>query len=390
MISFEEAYDMVLGKAISMPPVRVDLNDSMNRILAEDILSDMYMPPFDKSAVDGYACRLADIDAPLEVIEVIAAGKVPLMKIRKGTCAKIMTGAMIPEGADTVLMVEDIECLSDRMVRFMKDETGKNICYLGEDMKKGEKLLVKGSRIQPQHIAVMAAVGAANPLVSAQPRVGILSTGDELVEPDQKPGPSQIRNSNAWQLIAQVRKASAIPEYLGIAQDDPVSLQHFLSASFEKSDVILITGGVSMGDYDLVPEILEKADVKILFKSVAIQPGRPTVFGIKGSQFIFGLPGNPVSSFVIFEILIKPFLLKMMGYTGTPYRVFLPMGLDFIRKKASRKSFVPVKITDGELFPIEYHGSAHINAYVEADGIIALERGETLIKKGERVHVRQL
>ena len=390
MISFEQAFKLVMDQAFTQPTERVELMDSLGRVLAEDIVADMDMPPFDKAAVDGYACRFEDIHSPMEVIEIISAGKVPLKRIETGKCAKIMTGAMLPEGADGILMVEDTESYPGNRIRFSKNKSQKNICYKGEDIKSGDKLIDKGTLLQPQHISVLATIGAVNPLVHRQVRVGIFSTGDELVEPGVTPAPAQIRNSNAYQLIAQVRKIHALPEYLGIAPDDPGFLSENIIAAIEKYDVVLLTGGVSVGDFDFVPEVLKNAGFDILFKSIAIQPGKPTVFGKKKDRFLFGLPGNPVSSFVLFEILVKPFIMRLMGCLTESPLVILPMGVDYRRIQSLRKSLIPVRIVDGQLFPIEYHGSAHINAYTAANGIIAIEPGETLLKKGESVRVRQV
>jgi molybdopterin molybdotransferase len=218
--------------------------------------------------------------------------------------------------------------------------------------------------------------------------VGILSTGDELVEPEHIPPPSMIRNSNAYQLLAQVSSAGMIGRYAGIATDEKSVLAALLSDSLDRNDVVLLTGGVSMGDFDRVPEVMEELDIDILFKKIAVQPGKPTVFGRRGNQFVFGLPGNPVSSFVLFEVLVKPFLLGMMGCTQKPVIIRLPAGADLKRKNLSRKSFIPVTISDGQVFSIEYHGSAHINAYTLADGIIAIEAGKTGLEKGEIADVR--
>ncbi|MCX6251388.1 MAG: molybdopterin molybdotransferase MoeA [Bacteroidetes bacterium] len=390
MLSFEQATNIVLSQAYNPGTERVPLSSSLNRVLAEDIFSDMEMPPFDKAAVDGYACRLLDIHDPLRVIGLIPAGVVPSMQIGKGECSKIMTGAMVPEGADGVLMVEDIVEMPDHFIRFTKNKSLKNICYRGEDIKKGEKLLSPGTWIQPQHIAVLATAGITNPLIYRQVNIGIISTGDELVEPDTKPAPSKIRNSNAWQLIAQVTKAGAIPQYLGIALDDQHSLYQILDHAIHAYDLVLLTGGVSMGDYDFVPDVLKKAGVEILFQRIAIQPGKPTVFGKMDDHYIFGLPGNPVSSFVLFEILVRPFILKLTGGSFVAPDILLPMGTDYSRKKSTRQSFFPVKIVKGELIPVEYHGSAHINAYTNADGIVSMAIGQSVLKKGELVNVRQV
>lgn len=392
MISFEEAYKIVMDQAFTLPGERVEMTGALGRVLAEDIIADMDMPPFDKAAVDGFACRMEDIHSPMEMIEIISAGSVPLKIIQKGECSKIMTGAMLPEGADGVLMVEDTKSDPGGWIRFTKskEESHKNVCYKGEDIKSGDKLIDKGTLLQPQHIAVLATTGAVNPLVYRQVQAGIFSTGDELVEPGVKPAKAQIRNSNAYQLYAQVRKSGAIPSYYGIARDDPQYLLEKINLAIENNDIVLITGGVSMGDFDFVPEVMKDAGFDILFKSIAVKPGRPTVFAKKKERFLFGLPGNPVSSFVLFDILVKPFIMRLMGCLMESPQLTLPMGVDYRQKPSLRKSFIPVIILDGQLFPIEYHGSAHINAYTAANGIIAVEPGETKVKKGELVRVRQV
>jgi molybdopterin molybdotransferase len=396
MISFEDALDIALGHAVATGNEVVSLQDALHRTLTEDILSDTHLPPFDKSAVDGFACRMADLrngagePLPLRIVETIPAGKNPEKNIEPGQCARIMTGAMVPEGADCVIMVEDTELVDDETVRFMREKTAANICYRAEDVWAGDVVLPIGTTIRPAHIAVLASVGAVAPMVAKLPRVAIISTGDELVEPGEIPGPSCIRNSNAAQLEAQLREVPAIPLYMGIARDDEQSLREVIGRALKSCDVLILSGGVSMGDYDYVPAVLAKAGFELLFKSIAIQPGRPTVFGRRRNQFVFGLPGNPVSSFVLFELLVKPFLRKMTGATEPPIVLRLPMGIDFKRKKSSRKSLIPVVIRQGEVFPVEYHGSAHIQAYTMANATMTIEIGITEIRKGESVDVRPL
>ena len=389
MITFEEALSIVNNSAKEKAFETVSMLDALDRVLAEDVFSDMDMPPFNKSAVDGFACRKEDIYAEMELMEVIPAGKKPEKDISKGQCSKIMTGAMLPIGADCVVMVEDT-FEKDNKVKFTKENTNSNICLKAEDIRKGDLVLSKGTLIKTQDIAVLASVGAVNPKVFCKPQVGIISTGDELVEPDCIPEISQIRNSNAWQLIAQVHKAGAIANYEGIALDTKESTFEKITNAFDKNDIVILTGGVSMGDFDYVPEIMKEIGVDILFKSIAVQPGRPTVFGIKDDKYIFGLPGNPVSSFVQFEMLVKPLLRKMMGIIEDIPVLNIPIGIDFKRKKTERKSFIPVIIKEGLIFPVEYHGSAHIHSYAFANGIIWMEKGQSEIKKGEIICVRQL
>ncbi len=391
MIKFEEALKIVENSAFILDNERVDFKESLNRVLAEDIKSDIEMPPFDKSAVDGYACKKEDLFNKLEVIEIIPAGKVPEKDIDKNQCSKIMTGAPMPKGADTVIMVEDVEETGENKIRYLKDKVKNNICYRGEDIKENEIVLKKGTLIKPQHIAVLATTGSVNPLVYRQAKVAVFSTGDELVEPEKKPAVSRIRNSNAYQLLAMVKNVGAIPEYTGIASDTEDSTREMILKAFEKNDIVILSGGVSMGDFDYVPQILEELGVELRFKSIAVQPGKPTVFGIREKQFIFGLPGNPVSSFVQFELLVKPFIYRLSGFNYIPVQINLPMGKDYIRKRSTRLSWLPVRISDNsEVFPMDYHGSAHINSLTKADGLISIPIGKTTLTKGELVDVRQI
>jgi molybdopterin molybdotransferase len=398
MVFFEDALNTVLSQNFTPGNERIALSESLGRILAEDIFSDMDMPPFDKSAVDGFACRMADVGThhgmsvpdSLQIIETIPAGTIPQKIILPGQCAKIMTGAMVPSGADCVVMVEFSEMVGENQVRLTIETPAKNICYRAEDIKSGEHVLQKGIQINPAHVAVLASVGAINPLVGRLPTVGIISTGDELVEPGATPGMAQIRNSNAWQLEAQVKTVPALSTYLGIAPDEGPELRLIIDLALANNDVVLLTGGVSMGDFDFVPVIMQEAGIEILFKSVAIQPGKPTVFGRRNNTYIFGLPGNPVSSFVLFEMMVKPFLRLMMGCSSEPLVLKLPMGVDFSRRKSGRMSMIPVSIKDNSVFPVEYHGSAHINAYTMANGIMFMDIGVTTINKGDQVYVRPI
>ncbi len=391
MILFEKAYNIVMNSARSIDKERVAINDSLHRILSEDIFSDIEMPPFNKSAMDGYACRKEDFKNELKVIEIIPAGKIPQKVIHKNQCSKVMTGAIIPQGADCVLIVEHTEKIGSNKIRFIKNNTNSNICYKAEDIKQGQCVLKKGTKIEPQHIAILSSVGCVNPLVSRKVQVGIITTGNELVEPDKKPGFSQIRNSNAYQLIAQLKRIGAVPNYFGIVEDSEEATYNVIVKALSTNDVIIITGGVSMGDFDYVPKMLEKAGIKILFDKVAVQPGKPTTFGISNDKYCFGLPGNPVSSFVQFELLVKPFIYKMMGMDYEPLTIKMPLAVDYTRKKAKRKSWIPVKITkQGFVKPLEYHGSAHIHSLVYADGIISIPIGETIIEKGKIIDVRQI
>ena len=375
---------------------RVEIGCAVNRILAEDVKSDMDIPPFDKSAMDGFACRREDLANELAIIETIPAGVSPKREIGPRQCAKIMTGAMVPQGADCVIMVEFTENCGENKVRFTGKKTADNICGKAENIKAGQIVLCKGVRIKPQHIATLASVGCARPLVASRPAVGIIATGNELVTPAEKPAISQIRDSNSFQLCAQAQRLGAIGRNYGVAADTETEINGVLKKAIAENDVVVISGGVSMGDYDLVPGILKQNGVKVLFEKLAIKPGKPTVFGVCGGssplsrgQVCFGLPGSPAAGFVIFELLVKPFLYKMMGHDYNPFCIPVAMAESVKRKKTERQSWIPVTITKaGTAKPVEYHGSAHINALCEANGLVSLDIGVAEIEKGIVVPVR--
>ena len=391
MISFEEAQEITNSFALPCKTERTDLFGALNRTLAEDIFSDIAMPPFDKSAMDGFACRKSDLKNHLQIIEEIGAGAIPQKKIGENQCSRIMTGAMVPAGADIVIMKEDIEEINSDNIRLTRENSRTNICYKGEDVKDGDLVLKKGDLISPAQIAILASVGCSNPLVLNMPTVAIISTGNELVEPDQKPRISKIRNSNSYQLMAQVQQMGITPVYLGIIRDDEQDLLDMLTSAIGKYDITIISGGVSVGDFDFVPKILKTLNVNIRVHGMNVRPGKHLLFGERENHFIFGMPGNPVSSFVQFEVLVRPFINTLMGKSKTESFLYLPIEEEYIRKKGDLLIFVPVKFTNlGTVLPLEYHGSAHIHAYSFAQGIMEIRQGISTIKKGETVRVRPL
>ena len=391
MISFEKALEIVMESVFETEAEPIPFTDSAERILAEEIVSDMDMPPFNRSAVDGYACHQSELKNDLEVVEVIAAGYKPVKSVSKNQCSKIMTGAIVPEGCDIVIMVEHIEVLPSGKIRIIGKDPKINISFKGEDVRRGDVVLRHGKLIKPQDIAVMASVGAINVTVKKMPVIGILSTGDELVYPSEIPGISQIRNSNAYQLLAQVARAGGKGIDHGIAPDNEIVTYEMIKKIINESDIVLITGGVSMGDFDFVPSVMKHADVKILFDRVNVQPGKPTIFGVHSKAVVFGLPGNPVSSFIQFETLVRPLINKMMGHDWRPVEQKLRMAIRYERKSSDRMRWIPVKITeDMKVLPVDFHGSAHISALPYADGIISVKAGTKIVKKGEIVSVRQI
>ncbi len=391
MISFEEALKYV---EMANPPSiaeEIPLIRSLDRVLAADIVSDVDMPPYDKAAMDGYACRHEDLEQDLTVIEEIPAGSVPKKCIEKGQCAKIMTGAMLPMGADTVVMKEFVRPVSYNTIRCTKISDQHNICYTGEDVKTGDCVVAAGTRLKPAHLAVMAASGCTRPSVFTLPRVAVISTGTELVEPDRKPVAGKIRNSNGIQLAAQCIQIGVPADYQGIVRDDREKLHEVVAAAIRKYHVILISGGVAVGDFDFVPGILKEMDVSIAIHGVNVKPGKHFLFGEKSGHYVIGLPGNPVSSFVLFELFVRPLLDRLSGDKGKPLILGMPIAEDYRRKKTDVLWFIPVAFEpDGSVKPLEYHGSAHINAYTGAAGIMEIPVGTGEIKKGEKVNVRPL
>lgn len=391
MIAFDKAFELVMSSAKPGSTEQVILLNALNRVLAEDIFSDINMPPFNKSAMDGYACRREDIKNDLEIVDEIPAGTIPSKTIGSNQCARIMTGAMVPEGADFVIMKEDIEEIAPNIVRCNRETSRTNICYAAEDVQAGALVIKKGEVISPSSIAILASVGCSRPLVFKTPTVAIISTGNELVEPNEIPGISKIRNSNGYQLAAQTQQLGVTPDYLGIVRDDEESLENVLAQALEKYDVTIISGGVSVGDFDFVPKILDQLNINIRLHGMDVRPGKHLLFGERGNHFIFGMPGNPVSSFVQFEVLVRPFLYALMGKTVTEYLLHLPIEEDYSRKKGDQLIFVPVTLTrHGTVLPLEYHGSAHIHAYINAQGIMEIPKSISFIKKGEIVSVRPL
>ena len=388
MISFEEAIEIVRSQPIIADIETIRFDTAAGRILAEDVCSDMDMPPFNKSAVDGFACRIADIGQALKIIETVPAGKLPINTITQGTCIRIMTGAPVPAGADIVLMVEHCD-VTDEVVIYNGSSKKSNIAFCGEDMKTGALLISASALIKPQHIAVMAAVGKTEIKVFRQIRVGVMSTGNELVEPDCIPSAAQIRNSNSWQLMSQIVAHGGVPKYYGIVTDNFELTVAALQKVASENDIVFLSGGVSAGDFDFVPKAMQQIGFDVLFDSIAVQPGRPTTLAKKGNKFIMGLPGNPVSSFIQFELL-GSVLINRMG--GKPAEMNVMKGITgqkFCREKAERKSFYPVAVNElGKLIQLEYHGSAHINSLLNAVGVIAMEIGVCEIAEGVETDVR--
>lgn len=400
MITVEEALKTILEKIPFKGVEKIPIGESLGRILAEDIVASRANPPMNNSAMDGYALISADIAAAtpenpvrLKVIADVAAGYVADQPLERGQAIRIMTGAPIPDGADAVIMQEDTD--KDGEDVLIKDitELGENIRLAGEDVRAGETVIRKGVAITPAQIGMMAVAGRSSIFVNQRPQVAILSTGDELVDLDGSPTGPCIYNSNGYMLEAQVRAAGGIPCYLGIASDDEKDLMEKFSWAL-KCDIVVSSGGVSVGDYDLVKASLKKMGQEMLFWKVAMKPGKPLAFGKIADKPIFGLPGNPVSSLVSFEQFARPAIRKMMGAPDLQRKTIQAKLTKAIRKKPGRLHFLSAVVTwnNGEptVAPAQEQGSGILKSTVYANGLLVFPLEMSEIAGGEMVTVQLL
>jgi molybdopterin molybdotransferase len=331
MLPIERGLEIVMSTAMAkqradrMPAEAVPLLESMRRILREDVLSDADSPRFDKAIRDGFAVRFQDltqVPADLTVIGESRAGAAAGVVVERGRCCEIMTGAPLPEGANAVVMVEHTERLSPSLVRIRKTaRENEGLLRRGAEARQGERILSAGRRIGLADLGLLAGVGKSKVSVSAKPRVAVIATGDELVEVDEQPQPGQIRNSNTYTICAQVSEAGAAPAILGIGRDNLDDLREKIGRGLEH-DILLVSGGVSMGKYDLVETIFAEFGVEILFDKIAMKPGKPTVFGHRGDTFVFGLPGNPISTMVAFHMFVRPLILSLLKAQDSGPQIF--------------------------------------------------------------------
>ena len=322
MIEYSEARNLVLAAAKKLSAETVPLARALGRTLAREVKAREDIPPFTKATMDGYAVRAEDTrpaagtaEVRLEVLADLPAGQVPRRAVGPGQAVRIMTGAPLPAGAEAVVMVEDTSAEERSVVVRRAVRAGDNIGLAGEDLKKGETAVEAGAVVGPAEIGMLAAAGLARVLVVRRPKLAVISTGDEIVEPGLPKRRGQIRNSNGPALTALAARAGAEALYLGIARDKKASLTARL-AKARGADVLVLSGGVSVGDYDLVKSELEASGVRPVFWGVRIKPGKPVFFGVRGRQLVFGLPGNPTSSMVTFHLFVRPAIDRLLGRTA--------------------------------------------------------------------------
>lgn len=399
-IKVDDARKIILEKIKVQGTEKVSISEALGRILSEDIIARRNNPPMDNSAMDGYALKAKDIELAtsenpikLEIIEDLAAGYSPKMTIQSGQAVRIMTGAPIPEGADAVIMQEDTERNENSVQVKDKAEIRENIRDAGEDVREGETVIKKGAKLLPAHIGMMAVVGRSSVLVGRRPSVAILSTGDEIKDLDDSLSGPCIYNSNGYMLAAQVKSAGGIPSYLGIARDNEEDLMEKFNWALQ-CDMVVSSGGVSVGDYDLVKASLKKMGQEMLFWKVAMKPGKPLAFGRIDNVPIFGLPGNPVSSFVSFEQFVRPSIRKMMGASQLSHLLVQAKLTHTVHKKAGRQHFLSayVKWENGTctVSPTQEQGSGILKSTVNANGLLIFPLELTEMTKGTEVTVQLL
>lgn len=388
MISWEKALKLISNNIKQLSSEKVDIVKALGMVLAENVYSTIDMPPFNKSAMDGYALKSKDfkkIPIKLKCIGAIAAGKISRTRIKSGECIKIMTGAPLPKGADSVVMIEDTQKAGKYVEINGLAVKNQNVCFAGEDIKRGQKIFSKGEIIDISSIGALAAIGRKFIKVIKKPQVAVLNTGEEIISLGKKLVKNKIYNSNGPQLCSFLVRDGINPKFLGIAKDNYKNLENFIREGL-KNDVLLISGGVSMGDYDLVPLVLRKLGVKEIFHKIKVKPGKPLFFGVKNKKIIFGIPGNPVSNFLIYLALIRQALRKMSGHQEC--KLCFKKGIVVKRfvKKTGRKHFVLVEIFKKDqtyhIVPLSSHGSADIFSLSKADGFMMIEEGVGVVNKG--------
>ncbi len=397
----QEAQKIVLDAAHPLGLEKVGLLEALGRVLGEDIVAARDNPPWDNSAMDGFAVRWEDIKQehavtkPVElvVIEDVQAGTVATKSVGPGQAIRIMTGAAVPKGADTVVKIEETEPSGDRVRIFKQVERGGNIRPQGEDVKKGDTIIAKGTQIRPAESGMLAILAKSFVLAYQRPRVAILSTGDELADLDERFDEDKIINSNSYGIAAGVQEAGGIPILLGIAKDHPAALKEKIAHGLN-ADILVLSGGVSMGDYDFTKAVLKDLGGEMNFWKLAIRPGQPLAFGKIQGRLAFGLPGNPVSSMVTFEQLVRPAMLKMGGHRsyGRPvvqavFQEKLPKRTDlryFLRGVLRRQNGVLTVRTTGD------QGSGILTSMVKANGLIDVPEGVEGLNPGDTVTVQVL
>ncbi len=367
----------------------VPLLDAPGRVLAADVTADRDYPPAPRSIRDGYAVRAADLPGSLTVIGEVRAGTSFAGEIRPGQCVEIMTGAPMPPGADAVVMVEHATLSDGQMTTTRQPLSGDNWTPAGCDASAGATVLHRGTRLRFNHIALLATVGCAQVIVYRQPRVAILATGDEVVPVDSTPTLEQVRNSNSYSVAAQVRQAGGLPTVLPVAKDNLEDTRRLIAEGLT-FDLLLLSGGVSAGKYDLVEIVLAEFGAEFFFTRVKMQPGQPLVFGQAKGKFFFGLPGNPASTMVTFAVIASAAVALLSGQTDPAPQLYPAVLQSELRLKPGLTRFLPGSLRAGAVFPTKYSGSGDVPALAQANVFIVTSPDRDVYLPGEEIQVLPL
>lgn len=395
MLPVAEAIRIVKAQTKQLPAERVPLADALSRVLAEDVVADSDLPPFDRAQMDGYAVRSADTAnaaVRLRVVGEAAAGRGWNDEMKAGEAVRIMTGAPVPSGADSVQKVE-VTVESNGVVEIAEaTRPGQFIVKRATEIKAGETVLRAGEEINAARMAALASFGYAEVKVSRRPRVAVLATGSELVAVNAQPGADQIRDSNSYSLGAYAQLAGATVERLPLAGDDPELLQREIADAAARSDALILSGGVSMGVYDFTKAALRALDAEIFFERVSLRPGKPTVFARLGQTLVFGLPGNPVSVSVTFNLFARTALRAMQGCTEAAMTEEWAVLARGVKGAMERESYLPARLRtdeDGRLLaePLKWGGSSDFVAFASATALVIVPEGISFVEGGAKVRV---
>lgn len=401
MLNADKALALILHEAKPLQRERVRLRKAAGRTLAEDILAKENVSPFDNSSMDGFAVRSADLatatkrkPALLTIVGESSAGKPFARTLGTGETVRVMTGAMIPQGVDAVVPLEMVKELEPGRVAFQAPcAIGANIRRAGEDIRKGERVLTKGTLLTPAHVAVLASLGYARVRVTRKPKVNILATGDELVAPDETPGEGQIRNSSSYALAGYVEHAGGEATILGIVKDRKRKIRKAVASALA-CDLLLVSGGVSVGKYDLVKDVFARVGVELKFWRVNIKPGKPLAFGTYKNTLVFGLPGNPASTGVTFLTFVRPAILAMLGQPFVPplrMTAILDQGLE---KHDAKRYYIRGIVTSANgVLHVRTTGtqsSGVMSSMAKANCFIILRESDSSVRKGSRVEIEMM
>ena len=401
MIPVSEAIELIKAQVKPLEPESVPLTESVGRILARDVIADSDLPPFDRSQMDGYAIRAADVEqlpARLKIVGESAAGRGWSQQMKTGEAVRIMTGAPVPEGADSVQQVELTREIDDGSeVEILEAVAwGRSIVHRGDEIKKGEIVLRTGEQINHAAVAVLASFGYSQVEVSKQPRVAVLATGSELVAVDEQPGPDQIRDSNNYTIGAYAREAGAVVELLPLAGDDTALLKHQISEAASRSDIVITSGGVSVGIYDFTKTALRELGAELLFEKVRLRPGKPAVFAqLPNGPLFFGLPGNPVSVSVTFNLFARAAILAMQGATEPDLPTGSAVLAQTVKGAMERESYLPARVRTDEnarsvAEALKWGGSSDFVGFAKATALIIVPQDVRKLEAGSIVRVLHL